>query len=60
MVFFGIGSQLLRGLGANDAQGQRIVKHSGFVKKLVSGAANGHAARGSAEFTLLHRHAPRT
>jgi len=58
MVFFGIGSKRFLSFGTDYAQRKRIIKHTGFVQKLVRGPANRDAQRSFAKFALLHEIAP--
>src|SRR5579872_4790454 len=54
MVLFRVGTKVLRGFRADNAQGKRIVEHSGMVMELMGGAANGYALGGAAEVAFLH------
>src|ERR1700722_3539464 len=54
VVLFRIGSKIVRGLSADDPQGERIVENLGLIQQLVRGPANRHPMRSLAEFAFLH------
>lgn len=54
VVLFRVGSKFLRRFGADNKQGQGIVKNPGLVKKLMRRPANGDAVGCSTEFAFLH------